>query len=158
MTFKYRKRNLPQIEISERTYFITFNTLRRRILKPEERDIVFNSILFHTGKKYILISSVIMPDHVYLILSPFKKDVDFYSLQEILHSIKSYSSLQINKINNQKGNIWQAENYDNVIRDEIDLYRKLTYVLNNPVKKQLVENIEEYRWIYVKNFIERNLE
>ena len=158
MTYKYRKRNLPHIEISESAYFITFNTIGRRILKPEERDIVFNSILFHAGKKYTLFSSVIMPDHVHLILSPFKKDVDFYSLQEILHSIKSYSSLQINKINNQKGNIWQAENYDNVIRDEIDLYRKLTYVLNNPVKKQLVENIEEYRWIYVKNFIERNLE
>ena len=158
MTYSYKKRYLPHIEISDSTYFITFNTMQRRILKSVERDKIFQSIHFHNERKYDLIAALVMPDHVHLILSPLKKGEIYYSLSEILHSIKSYSAQEINKMNNEKGSIWQDENYDNIIRDENDLHKKMMYIINNPVKKNLVDVAEEYKWLYVKGFIEKNME
>ncbi|MEK6552808.1 MAG: transposase, partial [Bacteroidota bacterium] len=60
--------------------------------------------IFHNNKKYKLYAFVIMPDHVHLLLQPLEKTKNsFYSLSEILHSIKSYSANQINKIHKSTG-------------------------------------------------------
>ena len=97
--FKIYRRNLPHWCRPESVYFITFRTFKQVILTEEARDITFNSILFHNNKKYKLYTFVIMPDHVHLLLYPLEKTKNaFYSLSEILHSIKSYSANQINKL------------------------------------------------------------
>jgi len=151
---KLHKR-LPHIEIPEHTYFITFRTHQYRILNSEEKDIICDVIDFNKGIKYDLISYVILPDHVHVILTPLRGKEDFHRIQDIIKSIKGFSAYRINEVSREKGSIWQAGYFDKVIRDENDLLKKLQYIVNNPLKADVVENIESYKWIYVRDYLER---
>ena len=111
---------------------------------------VFDTIMFHNNKKYKLYACVIMVDHVHLLFQPLEKIKEaFYSIREIMHSIKSYSANRINRQLNKKGSVWLDENFDRIVRDEKELLEKMSYIVNNPIKSNLVENLEDYKWIYV---------
>jgi putative transposase len=146
---KVYKRYLPHWEIPGSVYFVTFKTIEGYKLSDLAKDITFNSIKFHDGKKYKLFTCVIMETHAHVILQPLKESEDnYFSLAQIMHSIKSYSSHKINRKMNLKGNIWLDENYDRIIRDDNDIFEKRQYIINNPQKAGLVENPEEYRWFF----------
>lgn len=134
-------------------------------LSDTAKDIVFSAIKFHTGKKYELLACVVMNTHAHCILKPLEKFMQeptgkmpvplksmpplaFHSLAEILHSIKSYSSNQININEKRKGSVWQDENYDRILRDEVELTEKLNYIINNPMKAGLVERHQDYKWLF----------
>jgi len=149
--FKIYRRNLPHWQSPGSVYFITFRTSKDTVLSESARDIVFNSILYWKDKKFNLFGAVVMPDHAHLILQPLEKIPEsFFSLTEILHSIKSYSSNQINKMLRRSGAIWLDENFDRIIRSESELLEKMNYIMNNPVKVGLVGNPEDYKWLYLE--------
>lgn len=149
--FKIYRRNLPHWQSPGSVYFITFRTSKDTVLSESARDIVFNSILYWKDKKFDLFGAVVMPDHAHLILQPLEKIPEsFFSLAEILHSIKSYSSNQINKMLRRSGAIWLDENFDRIMRSESELLEKMNYIMNNPVKIGLVGNPEDYKWLYLE--------
>lgn len=152
--FRTYIRNMPHWEQPGSVYFITFTTVKGLALVERARDIVFNSIKFHDSRKYELYACVVMSDHVHLIMQPLEKAKGaFYSIAEILHSIKSYSANQINELLKREGTLWLHENYDRIVRDENDLLEKMNYILNNPLKSGIVERPEDYKWIYVKGWL-----
>ena len=51
-----------------------------------------------------------MPDHLHWLMQPLPKgDREYWSLGNIVHSIKSYSSKQVGKAMNHIGIVWQDE-------------------------------------------------
>ena len=157
--FRIYKRNLPHWEWPGSVYFITFRTAMDFILPEKARDIVSGSITFNVNRKYHLYAFVVMPDHVHIILQPLEKiKKAFYSLAEIMHSIKSFTANQINKLLNRKGPLWLDENFDRIIRDEGEFLEKLHYVLNNPVKSGFAEKPQDYKWLYVEGWINVKLQ
>ena len=52
---------------------------------------------------------------------------------------------------NRKGIFWQREYFDRIIRSESDLFEKWNYIRTNPVRKGLVEVVEEYPFLYEEN-------
>lgn len=149
-TFRIYKRNLPHWEQPGSVYFITFRTAKGVTLFDKAKNIIFDAILFHNNKKYKLYASVIMNDHVHLILQPIEKIKNaFYSIGEIMHSIKSYSANKINRQLQRKGSVWLDENFDRIIRKEKEFVEKLNYIVNNRIKSSLVDNIEDYKWSYI---------
>lgn len=142
------KRHLPHLQLSAGYYFITFSTYNRQPLQSLQKDCVFNAIRFFDNKKYELYAAVILNDHVHMVLNPID------SLSRIMHSIKSFTAHEINKVLNRKGKVWQDENYDRVIRDNEDFLEKLEYIANNPIKMNLAKDYEDYRWLYIKGWIE----
>lgn len=62
-----------------------------------------------------------------------------------MQSVKRYSASEINKLKSQSGNVWQPESYDHIIRNELELFNTLSYVVNNPVKAGLTDNWEKWR-------------
>ena len=46
---------------------------------------------------------------------------------------------QINRHRGSRGSIWQDERYDRIVRDEAEFLEKWQYIMNNPVKKELVK-------------------
>lgn len=90
-----------------------------------------------------LIAAVVMPDHVHII-AELKKD----SLAGLMHSFKSYTANEINKSLGEKGNVWERQYYESVIRDEASLLRVVKYCLENPVRKGLVEDFRDYKYWY----------
>lgn len=133
----YTKRKFPHLQIPGKSYFVTFSTKDFIILSKEARKLLYDVILFHNNKKYDLHAFVVMKDHVHIILNPLPKDDGLYSLTEIMHSIKSYSSNQINKLENQKGRIlWLPESYDVVVRKPLDHKNILRYVVRNKFRDE----------------------
>lgn len=152
--FNIYRRNLPHWENPGSVYFITFRTSRGFTLPDSARDIVLASINFHKDKKYTLYAVVIMPDHVHVIIQPLEKSKDvYYSLAEVMHSIKSYSANEINKMLNRKGTVWLDENFDRIVRDEHEFLEKMNYIVYNPVKSRLVEAPQSYKWLYARGWI-----
>jgi REP element-mobilizing transposase RayT len=145
------RRHLPHYQLSVGYYFITFSTYNRLILQPSQKDCVFHAIRFFDDKKYELHASVVLDDHVHMIINPTD------TLSKIMHSIKSFTAHEINKMSNRKGKVWQDESHDRVIRSEGELLEKINYIANNPIKADLATVYEEYRWLYMKGWINDEL-
>ena len=110
-------------------------------------DIIAESLKFFDANDYDLISYCIMPNHVHCVL---KLNEGSRSLDKIMQSVKRYSASESNKLLNRKGQFWQHENYDHIVRDEKELEGIIEYILNNPVKAGLVKCKEDWEWNYCK--------
>ena len=147
--FRVYRRNLPHWEHPGNAYFITFRTAAGYDLTQAAKDITLAAIKFHADKKYKLYACVVMKTHVHIILLPLEESKDsYFSLAQIMHSIKSYSANKIQKTLNKKGSVWLNENYDRIVRDEDDYLEKMNYVIYNPVKAGLVEEPKDYKWLF----------
>lgn len=69
-----------------------------------------------------------MPNHVHALLTPRSG----FDLGKILHSWKSFSAHEINKVTGRGGEVWQHETYDHIIRDPDSLWRFAKYIVDNP--------------------------
>jgi alanyl-tRNA synthetase/REP element-mobilizing transposase RayT len=152
---KYSRRNLPHFERPWAKYMVTFSTRERRQLAAPERDIVLKSILYaHENRQYELYAACVMPDHVHLLFEPQIKEQDthgnpvFWSLSEILQGIKSASAHNINQFSGQKGNVWEKESLDRMIRGQPDMEEKFHYICRNPWQDGVVPATEDYPWLW----------
>ena len=144
------KRHLPHFQLSAGYYFITLVTNNRTLLQSSQKDCIFNALNFLNGKKYELYAAVILNDHLHMIINPTD------SLSKIMHSIKSFTAHEINKQLNRKGKIWQDESMDKAIRSEKEFIEKINYIVNNPIKAHLAQEYADYKWLYIKDWINDN--
>ncbi|NEW85415.1 MAG: hypothetical protein GZ094_24055 [Mariniphaga sp.] len=109
--------------------------------------IIIQSLQFWEGKRLKNIAFTIMPNHVHWVFELFEKDSEGKPvyLQDVLQSVKRFSSYQINKSEKREGKLWQKESYDTTIRDETHLYYAIKYTLNNPVKAGLVSDWHDWK-------------
>jgi len=144
------RRHLPHFQLSAGYYFITLVTYNRILLQPSQKDCIFNALNFLNGRKYELYAAVILNDHLHMIINPTD------SLSKIMHSIKSFTAHEINKQLSRKGKIWQDESMDKVIRNEKEFIQKINYIVNNPIKAHLAQGYADYKWLYIKDWINDN--
>ena len=101
--------------------------------RPQIAATIANSLRHFDGDRYALDSFVVMPNHVHVLVRPHESQ----SLSEILHSWKSFSAKEINKLRERSGAVWQDENYDRMVRDFAELERYRDYIKENPVAAKL---------------------
>ncbi|MFB3894127.1 MAG: class I tRNA ligase family protein, partial [Phycisphaerae bacterium] len=102
-------------------------------------ELVQNALKHFDRDRYELVAWAIMPNHVHVIVTPMGS----HGLPDILHSWKSFTATQANKLLGRQGKpFWQAEYYDHLIRDEDDFIHCVNYVLDNPAKAGL----EDWKW------------
>lgn len=142
-----QSRNLPHLQAPEATYFVTVRCGRPLTLPPQARELALNAIQHWDGTRINLDAAVIMPDHAHAIF----RIIDGSSLSTIRHSIKSFSSKQINRLSRRTGRVWLDESFDHIIRHEIEWREKLEYIRQNPVKTKLAARPEDYHWLYMKH-------
>ena len=119
------------------------------VLNEKERTITLEAVRFWDTSKWIVYAAVILPDHVHLLSQPLSRgEGGFFDLAEIIHSVKSFSAQKISQHRRVKGNIWQDERYDRIVRDEAEFLEKWQYIRNNPLKEGLVSQPEDYPWLY----------
>lgn len=97
------------------------------------QDLVVQALRFFEGQSYLLGDFVLMPNHVHVLVTP---QVGF-SLSSIVHSWKSYTATQANKILSQTGSFWMDENFDHIVRSEAQLRHFQDYIGQNPIKAKL---------------------
>ncbi len=76
---------------------------------------------------------VIMPNHVHALLTPLPE----FELENLLHSIKSYTANAINRALSESGPVWQRESHDHIVRDLDQLQAYQDYIAANPRKANL---------------------
>ncbi len=147
-----RRRLLPHFEVPGFTYHVVWRTFGKLTLSEEARQTVLDACRHWHGKKMKCYIACVMPDHVHLLLQPLPIQENgksgVHSLSEILHSIKSFSAHEVNKLMKRDGLVWQQESFDRMIRSESDLREKWDYIWDNPRKDGLVGSEEEYRFIW----------
>ena len=129
--------------------------LRKRIAEFEDaghgacylRDeriaaLVQDALLHFDGERYHLLEWVIMPNHVHVLIEPLPG----YRLGDIVHSWKSFTAKEANRILERAGEFWMPDYFDRFIRDEKHLAAVREYIRNNPVKAGLVEKPEDWKW------------
>jgi putative transposase len=116
------------------------------VLEAHERAMVKSEVLFWHRKKWRTHALTVMPDHVHLLATPLQARKNrWYSLAEILHSVKRRSSRSINASRGRSGGLWQSESgFDRIVRDEKEFQEKLDYILNNAVVRGLVTDPWQY--------------
>jgi alanyl-tRNA synthetase len=149
------KRNLPHFERPWAKYSVTFSTMQKRQLSPKARDIVLESLIFtDRQRRWQLFAACVMPDHVHLLFEPQIKEQDpdgkpvFWSLTELLHSVKSFTAHEINKVEGASGPVWEKESFDRIVRSDADLEEKFHYICRNPWDNGVVPNTEPYKWLW----------
>jgi REP element-mobilizing transposase RayT len=92
------------------------------------------------GSRYELEAFAVMPNHVHVVF--FLHDGS--ALPKVMHSWKSYTGKKLKRRFGLSENVWQAEYFDRVVRDGVDLSNTVRYVVENPIKAGLVN----WPWIW----------
>jgi len=123
--------------------------------------LVADSLHYRDGNVYRLDAYCIMSNHVHVVFMPFLNESSISEkrgsapllyesaeppLDAIMHSLKSYTAQEANKLLERSGSFWETESYDHEVRNNAEHQRIVRYVLNNPVKTRLVKEWQEWRW------------
>ena len=100
---------------------------------PRIAAMVQESLLAFDGLRYELFAWVIMPNHTHSLLTPSQA----WSLERLIHSHKSYTAHEANRILNRVGQFWMNEYFDRYIRNADHFRNTVRYIENNPVKAGL---------------------
>jgi REP element-mobilizing transposase RayT len=121
-----------------------------RLRDPRIAELVENALLHFDGDRYRLLAWCVMPNHVHVV-AHFDQD---HSLAEVVHSWKSFTASEANRILRRSGAFWFREYWDRFIRDERHLQNTLEYVEANPVKANLARSPEEWAWSSARKRLE----
>lgn len=145
--------HLGKLYFAKRDKFLDTYKEGNHYLKSDTlAKIVADSLHFWDNKKIELYSFCIMSNHVHVVLR-LLNDTEIenpWSLDKFMQSIKSFSAKKCNTLLGQEGRFWQEESYDRLVRDDVELRRILIYILNNPVKAGLCQQMKDWKWSYIK--------
>jgi len=105
-------------------------------------QMVQSALLHFDGERYRLSAWVVMPNHAQVLAAPCSP----YSLSNIMHSIKSYTAQQANKILGRKGSFWFEDYFDRYIRNAKHYENALGYIESSPVKASLCVSSKDWEF------------
>jgi REP element-mobilizing transposase RayT len=152
-----------------RNWFMRFEEILHKAetgptwLKDERvAALVADALHWRDGRVYRLDTYFIMSNHVHTVFAPHLSESSLRGMQTeagrvifesedppldiIMHSLKSWTASQANRLLGRSGQFWEHESYDHVVRGDEEFHRIVNYVLNNPVKAGLVRDWREWRW------------
>jgi len=109
--------------------------------RPDVAELVEKLLLEADGCECRMLSWVVMPNHVHLVV-----DVWHVPLVKLVNDWKGKASREANNVLGRRGQFWQEDYYDTVIRDESHLKRAICYAEQNPVKAFLAKAAGDWPW------------
>jgi REP element-mobilizing transposase RayT len=103
---------------------------------------VQENLIHFEGIKYKLHAWVVMPNHVHYLATPETG----YSPSEIVHSCKSFTAHEANRILDRNGRFWFPEPFDQYIRNHDHFVKTIRYIERNPVKAGLCKKASDWRF------------
>jgi len=124
-----------------RVYFVTICTNdKQKVFTNRETVDEHIQILSECceKEKFSVWAYCFMPDHIHLLLTANENS----DLIKLVTAYKKLSGYEYKKTMGK--NLWQKSFYDHILRKEEDIKQLVRYVLENPVRKKLVEDFKEY--------------
>jgi len=117
--------------------------------RPEVATLVIDNWHRFDGARYHLHAWVVMPNHAHVVIAVEPGQ----SLSRIVDSWKSYTATAINRCLKRRGQLWQKDYWDRVIRDEKHFISAVDYIHGNPVKARLVDRAEDWQWSSARKWL-----
>jgi REP element-mobilizing transposase RayT len=112
------------------------------LARAEIAELVQRALKHFHDQRYYLSAWCVMPNHVHAVVTP----IDGWELSAILHSWKSFTANEANKILKREGTFWERESFDHLIRTFDHFEAFVLYVENNPVEARLCRAPEDWPW------------
>ena len=151
--FQKRRRTLPRWEATNTVYSIRASVLperRERLIVPAIADVVRGALHYQHERRCTLHFYSIMPNHVHAVLEPLSRDDGVVPLPEIMHSFKSFTAHEINRIVRATGEFWLGEVFNRMIRDREEYWHWYEYIRLNAFSAGLVNDPEEWRYWWAR--------
>jgi REP element-mobilizing transposase RayT len=95
-------------------------------------DLVANAVMHFDESRYLLFAWSVMPNHVHVVFDAYER------IDRILHSWKSFTAKEANRLLPRRGEFWQQDYFDRTIRNSEEFARMVRYVAENPLKAGLM--------------------
>ena len=128
---------------ANRIYFVTTVTCQREKLFSNftlARTVINIMKGLHNDDYVDSLSWVVMPDHLHWLIQLNDKN----NLPAVMKKFKAISARSINQNLNRNGQVWQKTYYDRSLRQEDDIKQVSRYIVANPLRAGLIENIGDY--------------
>ena len=129
------------------SHYLTFSTYHKRPYLSDERicKLLANRINKAAIElNFAVLPFVFMPDHVHILLHSHE---EIYDMADILKAIKQGPSKSARKRKWTTTNLWESGGgYDSNINNSHARALAIGYIHMNPVRKELVEYPQEFRW------------
>jgi len=147
--------NYTRIFLDGYRYFITIVTHARNPMLTDNIELLRESFAVSKMKyDYRIDAIVVLPDHIHMIITP-KIATDYpkiiramkYHFSKYLEE-KYYEHLEQSNSRWERGSkpIWQKRYYEHTIRNEKDYLEKMEYIQCNPIKHNLVKDMEDWEY------------
>jgi len=84
----------------------------------------------------------LMPDHLHFLVSPRQDGISVLTFTDQYKGKSTNRSWTVG----WRGKLWQPRYYDHIVRAEESLYAIAEYILNNPLRKGLIEYAGHWPW------------
>jgi len=125
-------------------YFVTIGAYQKTPYFQNEQLIAMVLPILQkvsTQFKFSIADYCFMPDHLHLLLVGEETS----SLKDFVRVFKQRSSFYFRQ--KQNAPLWQPSYYDHILRKEESLKGVARYILENPVRKGLVDNFKKYAFL-----------
>lgn len=97
---------------------------------------------FKSRLNFVLYAFVLMNNHAHLIIKADSRN----NISKIMQAITLSYSQKFRRKYNYTGYVWQGRFRSNIIDTEDYIIDCINYIHNNPVRANVVKNIEDYLW------------
>ncbi len=115
----------------------------RWLANPAIAQLVFDAILHRQGREYQLECFTIMSNHVHMLFTLMEKP-----LADLMKSLKTYTGRMANQVLARTGAFWQHESFDHVVRSRTEWEKIVKYIVENPIRANLVATGETWPWTW----------
>ncbi len=125
-----------------RLYLVTLVTVERERLFTDwvaARPVIQALKAAHTENTVESLAWVIMPDHLHWLFELKSND-----LSRVIGRTKSRSTVFFNREQTRGGALWQEGFHDRAVRREEDIKAVARYIVGNPLRAGLADNIGDY--------------
>lgn len=129
---------------------------KETIFLTEREKLEYIKLLNQYKNEYhiTIIAYCVMNNHVHVLVHV--KDIE--DLTKYMHKINTSYGIYFNKNRKRVGYVYRDRFKTQVINDEKHLYNCIIYIHNNPVKANICQNANEYRYSSYKEFLHKENE
>lgn len=129
---------------------------KETIFLTEREKLEYIKLLNQYKNEYhiTIIAYCVMNNHVHVLVHV--KDIE--DLTKYMHKINTSYGIYFNKNRRRVGYVYRDRFKTQVINDEKHLYNCIIYIHNNPVKANICQNANEYRYSSYKEFLHKENE
>jgi len=147
-------RRHQQLTFAGSVHFITVVTEKRGNWFCSDDICISLLYLFESYRakfQLVCFGYVLMPDHLHTLLM---QPEDGPQVQQFMNEFKKWSSRKLKPASFDSARLWRRSYDDVPVPGRNASVIKLNYLHNNPVRRGLVSNMEDYRWSSFHDYID----